>query len=163
MFTKDLGINVAVHYGCHFLKPSDELQIDNPKRPKILDELVELTGAKSVDYTDKMMCCGAGGGLRARDKAVTTSFTKEKLDNMTAAGVDAIVDVCPFCHMQFDVGQKEVNEQYGTDYAIPVLHLAQLYGLAMGLSPEELTLDKQVVDPTELIEKMNTPKEEAAE
>ncbi|MDO5826294.1 MAG: CoB--CoM heterodisulfide reductase subunit B [Methanosphaera sp.] len=159
---KDLNLNIAVHYGCHFLKPSDELQIDNPKRPKILDELVELTGAKSVDYTDKMMCCGAGGGLRARDKAVTTSFTKEKLDNMTAAGVDAIVDVCPFCHMQFDVGQKEVNEQYGTDFAIPVLHLAQLYGLAMGLSPEECTLDKQIVDPSELIEKMNTPKEEEA-
>jgi len=158
---KDLNLNVAVHYGCHFLKPSDELQIDNPKRPKILDELVEITGAKSVDYNDKMMCCGAGGGLRARDKAVTTSFTKEKLENMTAAGVDAIIDVCPFCHMQFDVGQKEVNEQYGTDYAIPVLHLAQLYGLAMGLTPEDLTLDKQIVDPTELVEKMNKPREEA--
>ncbi len=160
---KDLNLNVAVHYGCHFLKPSDELQIDNPKNPKILDELVEITGAKSVPYTDKMMCCGAGGGLRARDKEVTTSFTKEKLDNMTAANVDAIIDVCPFCHMQFDVGQTEVNEQYGTNFAIPVLHLAQLYGLAMGLSPEECTLDKQVVDPSALVEKMNTPKEEAAE
>ena len=80
---------------------------------------------------------------------------------MTAANVDAIVDVCPFCHMQFDVGLKEVNEQYGTNFDIPVLHLAQLYGLAMGLSPEDLTLDKQVVDPSALIEKMNTPKEEA--
>jgi heterodisulfide reductase subunit B len=157
---KELNLNIAVHYGCHFLKPSDELQIDNPKKPKILDELVEITGAKSVDYADKLMGCGAGGGLRARDKAVTTSFTKEKLDNMTAAGVDAIVDVCPFCHMQFDVGQKEVNEQYGTDFAIPVLHLAQLYGLAMGLSPEECTLDKQIVDPTELMNKINAPKAE---
>lgn len=161
IFEKDLNLNVAVHYGCHFLKPSDELQIDNPKNPKILDELVEITGAKSVPYKDKMMCCGAGGGLRARDLEVTTSFTHEKLENMKAAGVDAIINVCPFCHMQFDVGQKEVNEQYGTDFAIPVLHLAQLYGLAMGLSPEELTLDKQVVDPTELIKKMNTPREEA--
>ncbi len=107
-----------------------------------------------------MMCCGAGGGLRARDLDVTTSFTHEKLENMKAAGVDAIVDVCPFCHMQFDVGQTEVNERYNTDFAIPVLHLAQLYGLAMGLSPEDLTLDKQVVDPAELVQKMNTPREE---
>lgn len=160
VFEKDLNLNVAVHYGCHFLKPSAKLGIDNPKNPKILDELVEITGVKSVPYTDKMMCCGAGGGLRSRDLEVTASFTKEKLENMTAAGVDAIIDVCPFCHMQFDVGQTEVNKQYGTDYAIPVLHLAQLYGLAMGLSPEELTLDKQVVDPTELINKMNTPREE---
>ena len=79
---------------------------------------------------------------------------------MKAAGVDAIVDVCPFCHMQFDVGQTEVNERYNTDFAIPVLHLAQLYGLAMGLSPEDLTLDKQVVDPAELVQKMNTLREE---
>ena len=159
-FEKDLNLNVAVHYGCHFLKPSDEIGIDNPKNPKILDELVEITGAKSVPYADKMMCCGAGGGLRARDLDVTPSFTHEKLENMKAAGVDAIVDVCPFCHMQFDVGQTEVNERYNTDFAIPVLHLAQLYGLAMGLSPEDLTLDKQVVDPAELVQKMNTPREE---
>ncbi len=160
---KDLNLDLAIHYGCHFLKPSDELQIDSSKNPKILDELVEITGAKSVPYKDKMMCCGAGGGLRTRDLEVTTSFTHEKLENMKAAGVDAIVDVCPFCHLQFDVGQKEVNKQYGTDFAIPVLHLAQLYGLAMGLSPEELTLDKQVADPSEIIKKMDTPREEPEE
>ncbi|WP_304125677.1 CoB--CoM heterodisulfide reductase subunit B [Methanosphaera cuniculi] len=159
-FKKELNLNVAVHYGCHFLKPSDQVQIDNPKNPKILDELVEITGAKSVPYKDKMMCCGAGGGVRARDLEVTTSFTHEKLENMSAVDVDAIIDVCPFCHMQFDVGQVEVNEQYDTNYAIPVLHLAQLYGLAMGLSPADLTLDKQVVNPEQLIAKMDTPREE---
>ncbi|MDO5851558.1 MAG: CoB--CoM heterodisulfide reductase subunit B [Methanobacteriaceae archaeon] len=157
LFEKELNLKIAVHYGCHFLKPSDELKIDNPKNPKILDELVEITGAQSIDYKDKMMCCGAGGGLRARDIDVTLSFTKEKLDNMTAAGIDAIVDVCPFCHLQFDVGQKEVNEKYGTNFNIPVLHLAQLYGLAMGLDASELTLDKQVVDPKDLIKQMNVP------
>ena len=118
------------------------------------DDLVEITGAKSVDYKDKMMCCGAGGGLRARDLDVTTSFTKEKLDHMTAAGVDAIVNVCPFCHMQFDQGQTEVNERYGTDFALPVFHLAQLYGLAMGLSADELTFDAQLIDAAPVLAKL---------
>ena len=109
--TKPLNLNVAVHYGCHFLKPSAEIQIDNPIKPTILDELVEVTGAKSVPYKDKLMCCGAGGGLRSRDLDVTLDYTNEKLHNMTEAGVDAIVNVCPFCHLQFDVGQTEVNKE----------------------------------------------------
>ena len=136
-----LNLNVAVHYGCHFLKPSAEIDIDNPIKPTILDELVEVTGAKSVPYRDKMMCCGAGGGVRSRDLDVTLSYTREKLQNMKAAGVDAIVNVCPFCHLQFDVGQTEVNKAYGEDWGIPVFHLAQLYGLAMGVSKEDLTVD----------------------
>ena len=147
LIEKPLNLNVAVHYGCHFLKPTEEIGIeDQAENPSILDDLVEITGAKSVPYEDKMMCCGAGGGLRSRDLDVTLSFTKEKLDNMTKAGVDAIVNVCPFCHLQFDAGQAEVNEKYGTDFALPVFHLAQLYGLAMGLTAEDLTLDAQVID-----------------
>ena len=154
LIEKPLDLNVAVHYGCHFLKPTDEIGIEEQaENPTILDELVELTGAKSIEYKDKMMCCGAGGGVRSRDLDVTASYTKEKLDNMSKAGVDAIIDVCPFCHMQFDQGQTEVNERYGTDFSIPVFHLAQLYGLAMGLSAEDLTFDAQKIDATPAIEK----------
>ena len=151
---KPLDLNVAVHYGCHFLKPTEEIGIEEEaENPSILDDIVELTGVKSVDYKDKMMCCGAGGGLRSRDIDVTASFTKEKLDNMTAASAEAIINVCPFCHMQFDAGQVEVNERYGTDFKIPVFHLAQLYGLAMGLSAEDLTLDAQAIDATPALAK----------
>jgi heterodisulfide reductase subunit B2 len=153
--TTPLNLNVAVHYGCHFLKPRAEVGIDNPMKPTILDELVEVTGAKSVPYKEKMMCCGAGGGLRARDLDVTLDYTKEKLQNMSDAGVDAIVNVCPFCHLQFDVGQKEVNKKYGTNFQIPVFHLAQLYGLAMGLSPEELTVDAHQISADPAIEKLD--------
>ena len=151
---KPLDLNVAVHYGCHFLKPTEEIQIDNAEKPTILDEIVEATGAKSVPYKDKMLCCGAGGGLRSRDIDVTLSFTKEKLDNMTDAGIDAIVNVCPFCHLQFDVGQTEVNKQYGSNFAIPVFHLAQLLGLAIGLGADDLTLDSHLIDAEPALKKL---------
>ncbi|HPX77453.1 MAG TPA: heterodisulfide reductase-related iron-sulfur binding cluster, partial [Methanobacterium sp.] len=153
--TNPLNLYVAVHYGCHFLKPSAAIGIDDPMKPTILDELVEVTGAKSIDYKDKMMCCGAGGGLRSRDLDVTLDYTKEKLDNMIEAGVDIIVNVCPFCHLQFDVGQKEVNKKYGTDYNIPVFHLAQLYGLAMGLSREDITIDAQQISAEPAMAKLD--------
>lgn len=153
--TNPLNLNVAVHYGCHFLKPSAEIDIDDPIKPTILDELVEVTGAKSVPYRDKMMCCGAGGGLRSRDIDVTLSFTREKLQNMKEAGVDAIVNVCPFCHLQFDVGQTEVNKNYGDNWDIPVFHLAQLYGLAMGVSKEDLTVDAHQISTDPALQKLD--------
>jgi Heterodisulfide reductase, subunit B len=153
--TNPLNLNVAVHYGCHFLKPSAEIDIDDPIQPTILDELVEVTGAKSVPYKDKMMCCGAGGGLRSRDLDVTLSFTREKLQNMKEAGVDAIVNVCPFCHLQFDVGQTEVNKAYDENWDIPVFHLAQLYGLAMGVSKDDLTVDAHQISADPALAKLD--------
>lgn len=153
--TNPLNLNVAVHYGCHFLKPSAEIDIDDPIQPTILDELVEVTGAKSVPYRDKMMCCGAGGGVRSRDIDVTLSFTREKLQNMKEAGVDAIVNVCPFCHLQFDVGQTEVNKAYGENWDIPVFHLAQLYGLAMGVSKDDLTVDAHQISADPALAKLD--------
>lgn len=151
---KPVNLNVAAHYGCHFLKPTKEVGIESSAEdPTILDELIEITGAKSVPYKEKMMCCGAGGGLRSRDIDVTLSFTKEKLENMQAAGVDAIVNVCPFCHLQFDVGQDEVNKKYGTDFHIPVFHLAQLYGVAMGLDEDELTMNNHLIDASPALAK----------
>lgn len=154
MVTKPLdNFNVGVHYGCHFLRPTKEINIDNAEKPTILDEIVEATGAKSVDYRDKMMCCGAGGGVRSRDLDNALDFTREKLNNMTEAGVDVIVNVCPFCHLQFDVGQTEIKKVFGDEFEIPVFHLAQFLGLAMGYSPEDLTVDAHMICVDAALEK----------
>jgi heterodisulfide reductase subunit B len=125
------GLKVAVHYGCHIAKPSD-------KRP--------WGGAKSVDYKDKMLCCGAGGSVRSAIKEVSLDFTREKLGNMLAAGADVIITACPFCHLQLDLGQFEVNNVFKEDleepYKIPVIYTTQLLGLAMGIDPNLLGLRK---------------------
>ncbi|MBE0518116.1 MAG: CoB--CoM heterodisulfide reductase subunit B [Thermoplasmata archaeon] len=130
------NLKAAVHYGCHFLKPSNIKKIDDAERPHVFDDIVEAAGMTSVPYKDKGTCCGAGGGVRARTPDVALKMTKENLDNMKAAGAEVIVDCCPFCHLQYDVGQMQLKE-----YHTPVLHLSQLLGLAFGMDKEKLGLE----------------------
>lgn len=140
-------LKVAVHYGCHIVKPSDKRPWGGEYEcPTFLDEIVELTGAKSIDYKDKFMCCGAGGAVRTAVKEVAADFSREKLENIRNAGCDIIIDCCPFCHLQLDLGQMEANGTYknmiGEPYKIPVVYITQLLGLAFGIDPNRLGLVK---------------------
>ena len=135
---KQLEYKAAAFYGCHFLKPSNIKGLDDPENPKILDELISATGAQSMPREQKMMCCGAGGGLRSQFGETALKFTKTNLENIKKGGAEMIVDVCPFCHLQFDAGQKELG------FGIPVLHLSQLYGIAMGLDAKDLGINVHV-------------------
>jgi heterodisulfide reductase subunit B len=136
---KKLDLNVAPFYGCHFLKPSKDKKIDNPERPHILDDLIEATGANSIEYRDRMTCCGAGGGVRARTPDLALQFTAKHLENMQDAGVDCMVDTCPFCHLQFDRGQIDLKTEEKD--VIPVLHLSQFLGLAFDLDKSMLGME----------------------
>ena len=140
-----MDLNVALHYGCHLVKPSKERHLGSTENPRFFDELVEATGATSVDYEDKMACCGAGGGARTAVLETSLQMAVNKLEHMKAAGVDCIVDACPFCHLQFDVGQTEIKKKFDKVYDLPVLHYSQLLGLAMGLPLNELGINQNLI------------------
>ncbi len=138
-------LKVAVHYGCHIVKPSKKRPWNGEyENPIFLDEIVELTGAKSINYKDKFMCCGAGGALRSAVNEVAADFTKEKLINIRDVEADIIINCCPFCELQFDLGQIEVNKifanEIGKPFNIPVIYITQLLGVSMGLDPNRLGL-----------------------
>ena len=132
-FQKDLGgLKVAVHYGCHYLKPSEAHDhFDDVEDPRSIDSLVALTGAEVVDYPGKKRCCG--GPILPVDEKLAMSVTKEKLDGISAAGADAICLVCPFCSVMYDGNQKSIETEYNVSYNLPVLYLTQILGLAMGI------------------------------
>jgi heterodisulfide reductase subunit B len=143
--TIPMDLNVALHYGCHLVKPSKERHLGSTENPRFFDELVEATGATSVDYEDKMACCGAGGGARTAVLEPSLQMAVNKLEHMKAAGVDCIIDACPFCHLQFDVGQTEIKKKFDKVYDLPVLHYSQLLGLAMGLPLNELGINQNLI------------------
>jgi heterodisulfide reductase subunit B len=153
--TRPLDLKIALHYGCHLVKPSKERNLGSAEKPVFFDELVEATGAVSVDYPDKIVCCGAGGGVRSALLDKSLEMLNHKLSRINDADVDCIVNACPFCHLQFDGGQVEINERSGIKYSIPVLHYTQLLGLAFGFSQEELGIDLNLIKNQEFLDKLN--------
>jgi heterodisulfide reductase subunit B len=149
------GIKVGVHYGCHLLKPSKNRPWKQTQNHTFLDDLVEVTGAVSTPYKDKNLCCGAGGGVRGSQVEVSIDIAKEKLNNLLEARVDCIIDVCSFCHLQYETAQAMLNKELGEKkYNVPVLYYTQLLGIAMGLEPAELGLNNHVVDTKPLLDKI---------
>lgn len=144
-------VNVAVHYGCHFLKPREVRGHGSSETPYILEDLMKVTGAKIPEYKDKLMCCGAGGGNRTADTVQSLEWMRQKLVSAIESGCDCMVHPCAFCHLQLDRGQAEMEKAFGVFFNFPILFATQFMGLALGLSQEEVGLDKQTTTIPEKI------------
>ncbi len=147
--TKKIPIRVAVHYGCHFFRPSKSKKFTSSEKPKMVDELVEILGAESVNHRYKFMCCGGGGGVRAGAKDVSLNVLNKKMMGIAEANVDAIVVICPLCLNQFDIGQLELKQ-----FNIPVIHYIQLLAIAMGLDVEQSGITAHKIVSENLVEKL---------
>lgn len=146
------NIKVAAFYGCHALRPSELLKLDDPEQPRILENLIEALGAESVEYQNKLKCCG--GLLRGYSDELALELAREKLANTSKASADCIATLCPFCFVALDIGQVQVRAKFNENYDMPVLHYSELLALALGINPEELALQTHKINTDKILTKI---------
>jgi len=144
------GLRVTEHNGCHVLRPAKYIGFDDPENPVLLKRLIEATGAECLDYMYETDCCGAP--IIGVNDTIPLHLAGDKLRNIKAVDAQALITVCPFCHMMFDINQPRIERLLSEKFGIPVLHYPQLLGLAMGFTPEEMALEELRVDATKLLD-----------
>ncbi len=135
------GLHVANYYGCMLTRPRDEF--DSPERPRGLDQLVAALGAELVDYPLKAKCCG--GALAISRSEVTARLAGNVLVSAKEAGADVVSLACPMCHTALDAYQGKAEQVLRQPIDLPVLYFTQLMGLALGMEPRELGLQRHLV------------------
>ncbi len=142
------GIKVAVHYGCHAIRPSAILKTDDPFQPKSLDDLVNALGAESIPYLRKMLCCGTG--IEGIDKTNQMWMVHDKLAQVDRMKADCMTVICPLCYVQYEMGQMQLKkEPYNAQFNIPIMYYPELLGLALGMDAKEFgfSLHRVKVEP----------------
>ena len=145
------GLKIACHTGCHYNRPSEIMQTDDPMEPVKLRELVAATGATPVEYTEEMLCCGAGVGNMEEEPSM--QVLANKFTSALDAGAEAFVVICPACFQQMDTNQKKAGTQSNKTFNIPILYLTELMALAFGENPDDLGLKFHRSRLTALLEK----------
>jgi succinate dehydrogenase / fumarate reductase cytochrome b subunit len=137
------GFSVAAFYGCHITRPPGKYGFIDSRNNRSLEQLTELLGCKPIDYSGRTECCGFH--TAAHDERIAIKLTGQHLQSAKSNGAAAVVTPCPLCHTVLDSFQKEMERDIGNKLDMPVLHLPQLVGLALGMTRAELHLDSHVV------------------
>ena len=145
-------LKVAEHNGCHILRPKEYIGFDDPEDPQTLKILIEATGATCLDYMDETECCGAPS-VGVSDK-IALQLARDKLNHVKIVDAEALITICPFCHIMYDTNELRIEKLFNEAYGIPILHYPQLLGLAMGLTPEELAFNELRVNASKLLKKV---------
>jgi heterodisulfide reductase subunit B len=147
------GLKIASHVGCQIIRYSDLGRVDNAENPKKFDELIAALGAESVDYPEKLDCCGAALNRSHPDSALSLAGSKLKaVQNLNVGGMAVS---CPDCQLMFDAKQKDAGTTVGAKLNVPVVYYTQLLGLALGIEEKKLGLHLNQSPAEELIARIH--------
>lgn len=140
------GLKVACYYGCYLTRPADITGAEHPEYPMEMDYLMQRLGAEVIDWDYKTDCCG--GSLGLTQTPIAHEMTAKVLRNAHVRGADAIVTVCPLCHVNIDGRQGQIKD---LGFDIPIFYATQLAAIAFGLGEKAAMLNKNIVDPRPLL------------
>jgi len=142
------GLRVAVHYGCHLLKPSRVMRVDDPNRPTILDNLIRTIGAEPIHHEKTLLCCGRA----CMNDDIPEHMVMDILETVRSHKADCMGLICPTCFDEFDLGQVILGRKYSKTFDVPILYYFQLLGLAQGLEPKEVGLHMHKIKAGRVLE-----------
>ena len=137
-----LGRKLACYYGCLLVRPPRVVGFDRAEDPQSMDRLLKLSGAEPIEWNFKTECCGAAFSVTRTD--LVARMSGKIVADAVKHGAEAIVVACPMCHSNLDMRRPEINAALGADYQLPVLFITQALGLALGLAPEALGLQRHM-------------------
>jgi succinate dehydrogenase / fumarate reductase cytochrome b subunit len=144
-------LRVGPFYGCYIIRPTDRLGIDESHpRDRYLHLLIEALGGTVVEYAGQHKCCGFP--IITMNKDASLKQAARHLGDAIDAQADCLVSPCPLCHLNLDLQQPLAVKYGGRDLGMPVLHLPQLLGLALGVDVNDLGLNRHIVKPTAVID-----------
>ena len=146
-------LNLGPFYGCYIVRPERTLDFEqHPTRKDSLERLISLVGATTVTYDGMTKCCGFP--ILTTNKRNSLAMAGSHIAEAQGLGADALVTPCPLCHLNLDAQQADAAKVIDQRLETPILHVPQLLGLAMGLSPESLGLTRHVVDANGLLNRI---------
>jgi succinate dehydrogenase / fumarate reductase cytochrome b subunit len=145
------NLKVGPFYGCYIVRPRARLGIDSEHpRDHYLHQVIEALGGAVIEYAGMRKCCGFP--IITMNKEASLKQAGRHLGDAVDAEADCLVTPCPLCHLNLDLQQPLAERVVGRELDMPVLHLPQLVGLALGLEPKWLGMNRHVVRPTSVID-----------
>lgn len=141
--TKPFAHKVACYYGCLLVRPHKILQFDRVEDPQSMDTMIKLIGGTPIDWAFKTECCGAGFSVSRTD--VVVKLSGNILEDAASRSAEAIIVACPMCQSNLDMRRAAINQSLSKPSDIPVIFITQAIGLALGISPKELGLERHFV------------------
>lgn len=140
---------IAPFYGCYILRPSWDLGFDDPENPTSLEKVIRAVGGEPVAYAGRTKCCGFP--IILEKEAIAVAMAGTNMKEAKDRGADFMVTPCPLCHMSLDIYQDRAGKAVNTNLSLPILHLPQLLGLAMGIPPKDLGVSRHLVPVDSII------------